>query len=106
MATPKTTSTTTIVRKGKGRGKGTSTVDVLDTTPEVGEYLREMEEDDLENSDSDATELYEILANMTGPEEEIKMNLEPEIEPQSDSIKGMTLGLTYKNQGTGGKISL
>ena len=40
-----------------------------------------MEEDDLENSDSDATELYEILANMNGPEEEIEMNLEPEREP-------------------------
>ena len=72
MATPKTTSTTTIVRKGKGRGKKTSTVSVLDTTPETDEYFIEMEENDLENSDSDATELYEILANMTGPEEEKK----------------------------------
>ena len=81
VATPKTTSTTTIVRKGKGRGKGTSTVKILYTTPEMGEYFMEMEEDDLENSDSDATELYEILANMTGPEEEVEMNSEPEIEP-------------------------
>ena len=81
VATSKTTSTTTIVRKGKGRGKKTSTVNVLDTTPETGEYFIEMEEDDLENSDSDATELYEILANMNGPEEEIEMNLEPEMEP-------------------------
>ena len=40
-----------------------------------------MQEDDIEGSDSDATELYEILADMTGPEEEIEMNLEPEIEP-------------------------
>ena len=40
-----------------------------------------MEEDDLENSDSDATELYDILANMNGLEEEIEMNLEPEMEP-------------------------
>ena len=80
-ATPRTTSTTTIVRKGKGRGKKTSTVSVLDTTQEMNEYFIEMEEDDLENSDSDATELYEILANMTGPEEEIEMNLEPEMEP-------------------------
>ena len=64
---PKTTYTTTIDRKGKGRGKKTSTINVLDTTPE--------------NSDSDATELYEILANMNGPEEEIEMNLEPEMEP-------------------------
>ena len=81
VATPKTTSTTTMVRKGKGRGKKTSTVNVLDTTPETGEYFVEMEEDDLENSDSDATELYEILANMSGPENEIEMNLEPEMEP-------------------------
>ena len=41
----------------------------------------EMEEDDLKNSDSDATELYEILVNMSGPEEGIEMNLEPEMEP-------------------------
>ena len=82
MATPKTTSTTTtIVRKGKGRGKKTSTVNVLDTTPETGEYFVEMDEDDLENGDFDATELYEILANMSGPEEKIEMNLEPEMEP-------------------------
>ena len=69
MATPKTTSTTKIVRKRKGRGKKTSTVNVLDTTPETGEYFIEMEEDDLQNSDSDATHLYEILANMNGSEE-------------------------------------
>ena len=80
MATPKTTSTTTVIRKGKGRCKKTSTVSVLDTTPETGEYLVEMEEDGLENSDSNTTELYEILANMSGPEEEITMNLEPEME--------------------------
>ena len=35
VATPKTTSTTTIVRRGKGRGKKTSTINVLDTTPEI-----------------------------------------------------------------------
>ena len=81
VATPKTTSTTTMARKGKGRGKKTSTVNVLDTTLETSEYFVEMEEDDLENSDSDATELYEILANMSGPEEEIEINLEPEMEP-------------------------
>ena len=81
MATPKTTSTTTVVGKGKGRGKKTSTVNVLDTTPETGEYFVEMEEDGLENSHSDATELCEILANMSGLEEEIEMNLEPEMEP-------------------------
>ena len=81
VATPKTTCTTTVVRKGKGRGKKTSTVNVLDTTPETVEYFVEMDEDGLENSDSDATELYEILASMSDPEEEIEMNLEPEMEP-------------------------
>ena len=60
----------TTVRKGKGRGKKTSAVNVLDITPETGKYFVEREE---ENSDSDATELYEILANMSGPEEEIEM---------------------------------
>ena len=55
--------------------------DRLDTTPETEEYLIEMQEDDIEGSDSDATKLYEIVADMTGPEEEIEMNLEPEIEP-------------------------
>ena len=40
-----------------------------------------MEEDDLENSDSDATELHEILGNMNDPKEKIEMNLEPEMEP-------------------------
>ena len=34
VATPKTTSTTTVVRKGNGRGKKTSTVSMLDTTPD------------------------------------------------------------------------
>ena len=81
VATPKITSTTTVVKKGKGRGKKTSIVNVLGTTPDTGEYFVEMEEDGLENSDSDATELYEILANMSGPEEEIEINLGPEMEP-------------------------
>ena len=57
VATPKTTSTTTIVKRGKGRGKKASTVSVLDTTFEMGEYYIEVDEDDLEDGDSDATEL-------------------------------------------------
>ena len=40
-----------------------------------------MEEEEFEGSDSDATELYEILANITEPEEEIALELEPEIDP-------------------------
>ena len=82
VAMPKTTSTTTIVKRGKGRGKKASTVSVLDTTSETGEYYMEVVEDDLEDGDSDATELYEILANMNDPEmEEVEMNMEPEMEP-------------------------
>ena len=81
VATPKTTSTT-IVKKGKGRDKKVPTVSVLDTTSKTGEYYIEMDEDDLEDGDSDATELYEILANINDPEiEEVEMNMEPEIEP-------------------------
>ena len=68
VATPKTTSTTTRVKRGKGRGKKASTVSVLDTTSETGGYHIEVDEDDLEDGDSDATELYEILANMNDPE--------------------------------------
>ena len=64
VANPKTTSTTTIVKRRKGRGKKASTVSVLDTTSETGEYYIEVDEDDLEDGDSDATELYEILANI------------------------------------------
>ena len=37
VAIPKTTSTTTIVKRGKGTGKKASTVSVLDTTSETGE---------------------------------------------------------------------
>ena len=66
--TPKISSTTTMVRRRKGRGKKTSTVNVLEAMPEEGECFLEVEEDDLEGSDSDVTELYEILADITGPE--------------------------------------
>ena len=77
--TPKTSST--IVRRGKGRGQKTSTVSVVEAMPEGNEYLVEVGEEDLEGSDSDPTELYEILAELTGSEEEIEERLEPEIEP-------------------------
>ena len=82
VVTPKTTSTTTIVKRGKGRGKKTPTVSVLDTTSKTGEYYIEVNEDELEDGGSDATELYEILANMNDPEmEEIEMSMEPEMDP-------------------------
>ena len=79
VATPKASST--IVRRGKGRGPKTSNVSVIEAMPEGNEYLVEVGEEDLEGSDSDPTELYEILAELTGSEEEIEEGLEPEIEP-------------------------
>ena len=78
-ATPKTSSM--IVRRGKGRGQKTSTVSVVEAMPEENEYLMEVGEDDLGGTDSDPTELYEILAEITGSEEEKEEGLEPEIEP-------------------------
>ena len=79
VATPKTSST--IVRRGKGRGQKTSTISVVEAMPEGNEYLVEVGEEDLEGSDSDPTELYKILAEITGSEEEIEEGLNPEIEP-------------------------
>ena len=79
VATPKASST--IVRRGKGRGQKTSTVSVVEAMLEGNEYLVEVGEADLEGSDSDPAELYEILAEITGSEEEIEEGLEPEIEP-------------------------
>ena len=79
VVTSKTTSTTTIVKRGKGRGKKTPTVSVLDTTSPTGEYYIEVDEYDLEDGDSDATEVW---SNMNDPEmEEKEMNMEPEMEP-------------------------
>ena len=79
VATPKTSST--IVRRGKGRGQKTSTVSVVEALPEENENFVEVGEEDLEGSDSDTAELYEILAEIAGPEEEIEEGLELEIEP-------------------------
>ena len=79
VATPKASST--IVRRGKGRGQKTSTVSVVEAMPEGNEYLVEVGEEDLEGSDSDPAELYEILAEINGSEDEIEEGLEPEIEP-------------------------
>ena len=78
--TPKiNTSTTTVVSKGKGRGKKSPTVSVLDTVQDGDDYYVEIEGEEFNDSDSDATELYEILAIMTGPETEL--GIEPEMEP-------------------------
>ena len=79
VATPKASST--IVRRGKGRGQKTSTISVVGAMQGGNYYLVEVGEEDLEGSDSDPAELYEILAEITGSEEEIEEGLEPEIEP-------------------------
>ena len=79
VATPKASST--VIRRGRGAGQKTSTVSVVEAMPEENEYFVEVGEEDLEGSDSDPTELYEILAEITSPEEEIEEGLEPEIEP-------------------------
>ena len=79
VATPKASST--VIRRGKGRGQKTSTVSVVEAMLEENEYFVEVGEEDLEGSDSDPTESYEILVEITGPEEEIEEELEPEIEP-------------------------
>ena len=78
---PKTTSNTKMIRKGKGKGKQVSTVSVLDTVQDEGVYPVEVEGEEFEDSDSDATELYEILANITEPEEEANLGIEPELDP-------------------------
>ena len=77
--TPKAPST--IIKRGKGRGQQASAVSVIETMPEENEYFVEVGEEDLEGNDSDPTELYEILVEITGPKEEIEEELEPEIEP-------------------------
>ena len=79
VATPKATST--IVRRGRGRGQNTSTISVVETVPEENEYIIEELEEELEGSDSDPTELYQILAELSGSEEDLDKGLEPEIEP-------------------------
>ena len=104
VATSKASST--MVRRGKGRGQKTSTISVVEAMPEENEYLIEVGEEDLEGSDSDPTELYEILAEITGPEEEIEEGLEPEISHPSDLIKDITRRFIYQNQNTGDLISL
>ena len=79
IATPKASST--IVRRGRGRGQNTSTISVVEAVPEGNEYIIEELEEELEGSDSDPMELYQILAELSGSEEELDEGLEPEIEP-------------------------
>ena len=79
VATPKASSM--IVKRGKGRGQHTSTISVVEAVPEESEYIIEELEEELEGSDSDLIELYQILAELSGSEEELDEGLEPEIEP-------------------------
>ena len=53
----------------------------MDTIQDEGEYFVEVDGEEFEDSDSDATELYEILANITEPEEETNLEMEPELDP-------------------------
>ena len=79
VATPKASSM--IVRRGRGRGQNTSTISVVEAVPEENEYIIEELEEELEGGESDPTELYQILAELSGSEEELDERLEPEIEP-------------------------
>ena len=49
----------------------------METVPEENEYIIE----ELEGSESDPTELYQILAELSGSEGELEEGLAPEIEP-------------------------
>ena len=79
IATPKASST--IVRRGRGRSQSTPTISVVETVPEENEYIIEELEEELEGSESDPTELYQILAELSGSEGELEEGLKPEIEP-------------------------
>ena len=50
--------------------------------PEENEYIVEVGEEELEGSDLDPTELYQILAKLSGSEEELEEGLETEIKPR------------------------
>ena len=49
--------------------------------PEENEYVIEELEEEFEGSESDPTELYQILAESSGSEGELEEGLETEIEP-------------------------
>ena len=104
VVTPKASST--VIRRGKGKGQKTSTISVVEAMPEENEYFVEVGEEDLVGSDSDPTELYEILAEITGSEEEIEEGLEPKLSHPFDLIKDIIQRFIYQNQNTGDVISL
>ena len=74
-------SSSTFVKRGKGRGQKVSAISVVDALPEGDEYLVEVGEEDLEGSDSDPAEIYEILAEINDSEDEIEEELEIDVEP-------------------------
>ena len=79
ITTPQASST--IVRRGRGRSQNTPTISVVETVPKENEYVIEEIEEQLEGSDLDPTELYQILAELSGSEGELEEGLELEIEP-------------------------
>ena len=79
VTTPKFSPT--FVKRGKGRGQKVSAISVVDALPEGEEYLVGVREEDLEGNDSDPAELYEILAEINGSEDEIEEGIEIEVEP-------------------------
>ena len=79
VTTPKFSPT--FVKRGKGRGQKVSAISVVDALPEGEEYLVKVREEDLEGNDSDPAELYEILAEINGSEDEIEEGIEIEVEP-------------------------
>ena len=81
ITTPKTNASNNSSEKRQGRGKKTSTVSVIDNIPDENGHYVEVGGEEFNDSDSDATEMYEILANLTGPEEEAELDIEPGIEP-------------------------
>ena len=79
VTTPKFSPT--FVKRGKGRGQKVSAISVVDALPEGEEYLVEVREEDLEGNDFNPAELYEILAEINGSEDEIEEGIEIEVEP-------------------------
>ena len=79
---------------------------MVDALPEGEEYLVEVGEEDLEGSDSDPAEIYEILAEINGSEDEIEEELEIEVEHPFDLKKDTNRKFICQNQSTGDEISL
>ena len=101
VTTPKFSST--FVKRGKGRGQKVSAISVVDALPEGDEYLVKVGEEDLEGSDSYPAEIYEILAEINGSEDEIE---EEKLNHPFDLKKDTNRKFICQNQSTGDEISL